>query len=298
MNRILTGVALEQSIIDVIDRYCLGVQAVTGPVTAGSMSLELEGTERIQSGQQIELFDATHAETHVVDCVTSWTTVELSSPIVSDFETAQIQHLYDGLPIARCYMGNPPVKAQYPIITVTLVSESEPEYLTFEDVRHLCEFVITIECETASYDESYKTIRTIARRVQNAITRPFTYLVEPYLKTTLSAPVTAGQDFFTVDDPSMIGGYALFQLPYAQYSIPVFSRDDSEYGSIFHTDHVFTRSFSAGQTVITPLVHVFRTSLEDVRYDREHADGGLMQSCSIDFSYSIQLNQRRKYDTI
>lgn len=297
MNRQLTGTALERSIVDVLNRYVTGTQSVTAPATAGDMTLTVEGTDRIQSGQQIEIYDSTHAETHTVDCVASWTTVTLDSPILSDFDNPQIQHLYDGLPVVRTYVGNPPVKPLYPLITVSLVRETEEPH-TLETVRHDCEFEILIQCETAAYDDSYRLVRTLSRRAQNALTRPFTFLVEPYSVTTLAAPVNAGDDTFSVDDPTAIGGAALFLLPYAQYWIPVYDRNDSEYATVFRTDHVFTRSFDVGTKVITPLVHVFDTRLTDVSYEKEHTSGGLLHTAAISFSYALQLNQRRKYDTL
>lgn len=296
----MDGITLERSIVDVIDRYCVGAQSIGLDGTAGSTTLTLQHTDNVRTGDTIEIYDQERAEQHVVTCVQDRQTVELDTPLVASFdaETARVRNLFLDQPITRVYVGNPPVKPRYPLITVMMVQENE-EPLTLETIRHDCTFEIVAACETLSYTRSYELVRTLSRRTQNALTRPYSFLVEPWLETQLAADVAIGDQSFAAHDPCAIGGAVMFQLPASRYWIPVYSRDVTEYGTAtFNTSHPFTRAFAEGTTIITPLVNVYDPKIGTVTYEREHTDGGLLHTASIEFSFSVQLNRMSKRDTV
>lgn len=260
---------LEQAIKEAIEWNILGAQTLQEEAQAGDTNLVLGSTASFSEGNEIALYNSSHAETLTVCRILDEQTIKVQPALTRNWTSGGIQKLHEKEFVQFVVQGNPPSIPRYPAITVECMG-NENEALTLGVGVFSQEFSLRVTCwaEKNSYSNARKQVQQLASKIELALFRTVFPLVRPWNETELAESMEPEQNFFIVENGlALVSSDTSFGVlehpPYPIYLSTPEGRYSTQIRAQigeneFSIDRLFNRAFPSGTTkIIRPKVHVY-----------------------------------------
>ena len=259
------------SIVDILERRVIGIQATTSMIYAGDTIIDVPSSRRYNRDETISLSDADSQEIHCIKSIINGTQIELIQAVYSPFALgAMVQPLIRGQHVSAVLPYNPPSLAGlYPALTVEAVTRAPETPLTIGSVEDITEIDVSIWVDSASLETSSLILNELTDRCINDLFKRY-HIIPSFDSTTLISDIEDGDTTIRVNDGSII-------IP--DRFIVIENADHTEYHRVLECldNGVYRVSspisdFKSGDSVLVPRRWIFQASILGVDYSNTDID--------------------------
>lgn len=293
---------LQDAIKVIIERFLANMTPVTAPVAVGDTRVSVISSRRYQIGDQVVVYETSPqeedaGEVRFIDDIPDLTTIVLDQPLRTIYPsvTSFVEKLVGGTFVRAVYIGDPPVIAQYPAITINARSKNN-EWMTLESTKATYNIDIGVVVEAAHYESSYRLMMHYTHAIEQSLWRSIYPLCRPYLSLELLEDLNPGDNIIRVRD-SDVGQLQECNFVFLEsYDYLRDNRIAENLGNgVYKLQWIVDRQFLAGSHLIYPYRHIFNSRPATIQYGTINA-GTLLKGSVI--SYTAEEEVRRFYPFI
>jgi hypothetical protein len=267
---------IQRALKRVIERFIENRMPLLQDAVAGNTYVEVPTTRRFLEGEWLVVYSdesgSPVGEAHQISRVCGTNLLELGGTLEESYNTTtgNVKKLLGYTPahqtfMSDIYLGEPDVIREFPAITINATNRSS-EWLTLESTKETYEIDITVYVLAAMYEFQYEQMHAYIKAIENALYRSFYPLVEPYLSTTLAEDYAPGDTVIRITDEDLFTrAWGVIFLE--NYDFLRSARLLEYHGhGVYDLKHPIGKAFSAGDTVVCPLRHIFDSRPHGTRY--------------------------------
>lgn len=302
-------IELQESLKKIIERYIAQMIPLTQNSSSGDNSIYIQSTRRFRPGdyvviRPVNLVDSDTVENVEVLCVSrvaDRNTLVFSENMIQNYNANE--HIVQKLIgyqagntdfLKAIYLGDPAVIPQFPAITIDAKTR-DSSWLTLESTSEKYEIDITVYIDGQTHHETqYRLMHFYVKQIEQALFRTLYPLVEPYKKTTLTNDVLPTDDIIKVDDENFFQcGMGWIFLESLDYLVP--NRIEEHLGNgVFKLVRPIGTYFSAGDSIIHPLRHIYNTLPYNTRYGTINK-GSMLKAAVISYRAEEEVRRYQPY---
>ena len=290
-----------KSIKTIIERFIVNKTPLGGPVSAGATDIPIVSTRRYCIGDPVVIWnqaspsDQPDGEVHVIANIPDNRTITIDQPLIDGYteSNSYVEKMIGYQFLNGVYIGEPAVIQSYPAITVNARSRSS-DWLTLESTEEQFTIDITVYVLAADYEKQYEIMHAYVKAIENSLFRSFYPLVEPFRTAILTEDVAADGVIIKIDDPSFFScGMGWIFLESFDYL-----KENGIRGNLgneaFQLNHAAGAAFSAGDKIVSPGRHIFKTIPGLTEYGVVNK-GTMLKAAKIVFQCSEEVLRRVPY---
>lgn len=280
----------------VIEKYIVNVVSLSANANAGDTEVYVENTRRFNVGDIIAIYSLVGSHSQPEGDIRNVTQVcddrlVFSIPLSSAYTTNSYVEKMIGVEEGKAtmlrsiYIGEPDVIPRFPAITINGRSRSS-EWLTLESTNETYDIDITVYTIAADYEAKLELMYYYAKAIEQSLFRSLYPLVEPYNITQFAEDVDPSDTTVKVVDPDafVCKGVSWVFLESSLYLRPNQITGDLGNGYL-KLQFPAGASFSAGDSLIQPLRHMWRALPKGTTYGT--VSKGTMLAAAV-ISYTVE----------
>lgn len=302
-------IEIQRAIKKIIERYIAQMIPMTQNASAGDNTVYIESTRRFNEGDYVvirplDLINTDEKEDVEVLCISripDHNTLVFSDDLTQSYEYSNsiVQKLigYEAGNadfLKAVYIGDPAVITQFPSITIDAKTRNS-SWLTLESTSEEYQIDVTVYVDAqAHYDSQYELMHLYVKSIERALMRSLYPLVQPYKSTTLATDVDPTDDVIRVNDENFYQcGMGWIFLESVDYLVPNRAIEHLGNGALQLVRAVGS-PFTAGDTVIHPLRHIYDSLPYSTRYGTVNK-GAMLKAAVISWRCKEEVRRYQPY---